>query len=59
MSWTWESIVVRAVIVLGLAGASYHLRPFQLSSSMAMALGVVLGVACRHCSGSEAGKGQP
>jgi len=43
MSWTREAIILRTLIVLGLAGASYHLRPFQLSSSTSLALGAVLG----------------
>jgi len=44
MSWNWEKIIVRAIIILGLAAASYHLRPFQLSSSMAFFLGAGLGI---------------
>lgn len=44
MSWNWEMIIVRAIIILSLAGASFHLRPFHLSSSLALLLGVVLGI---------------
>ena len=44
MSWTWEAIVIRALLVLGLAGASYHLRPFQLNLSASVALGAILGI---------------
>jgi uncharacterized protein YacL len=44
MSWNWELFVVRMLFVLGLAAASYHLRPFQLESLPSAVLGAVLGV---------------
>src|SRR5690348_12014613 len=44
MSWNWELFAVRMLFVLGLVGASYHLRPFQLDSFMSSLLGAVLGI---------------
>ena len=40
----WEMLFVRAMIILGLIAASYHLRPFQLNSLMSCVLGAVLGI---------------
>src|SRR6266404_1578155 len=44
MSWNLEMGIVRAIFVLGLVAASYHLRPFQLNSFMSSALGALLGI---------------
>ncbi|HLY62762.1 MAG TPA: PIN domain-containing protein [Terriglobia bacterium] len=44
MSWNWELFAVRMLFILGLAAASYHLRPFQLESLPSTALGAVLGI---------------
>jgi uncharacterized protein YacL len=44
MSWNWELFVVRALFVIGLASASYHLRPFQLESLPSAGLGSLLGI---------------
>jgi uncharacterized protein YacL len=40
----WEMTLVRAIIVLSLVAASYHLRPFQLNPLSSVILGAVLGI---------------
>ncbi|HEV2499503.1 MAG TPA: hypothetical protein VGY31_08000, partial [Terriglobia bacterium] len=46
---SFEITAVRAALVIILAAASYHLRPFHLSSLESAILGLVLGILLVGC----------
>ncbi|MGH9451916.1 MAG: PIN/TRAM domain-containing protein [Terriglobia bacterium] len=46
---SWEMGAVRSLLVAVLAAASYHLRPFHLSSLPAVVLGALLGILLVGC----------
>lgn len=46
---SFEMVSIRAMLVLLLASASYHLRPFHLSSIESAILGVLLGILLVGC----------
>ncbi len=41
---SWETVVVRSILVLVLIAVSYHLRPFQLSALDSMVVGGLVGI---------------
>jgi len=41
---SWETLVVRSILVFVLMAVSYHLRPFQLSPLNSVAVGGLLGI---------------